>query len=49
MALVQSELEKDRTLAWSELSEKVKSRFGIEVHPRSIERVFKGMKKKPPS
>lgn len=49
MALVQSEREKDRTLAWSELSEKVKARFGIEVHPRSIERVFKGMKKKPPS
>jgi len=49
MAFVQSEREQDRTLGWSGLAEKVKARFGIEVHPRSIERVFKGMKKKPPS
>ena len=49
MAFVQSEREQDRTLAWSELSEKLKARFSIEVHPRSIERVFKRTKKKPPS
>lgn len=47
MAFVRQERMKDKSLSWSELAEKVKTRFGTEVHPRSIERAFKRTKKKP--
>ncbi len=47
MTFVRQERAKDKSLGWSELAEKLKARFGTEVHPRSIERAFKRTKKKP--
>lgn len=46
VAFVQEGREQDKALGWSELAERVRGRFGTEVHPRSIERAFKGTKKK---
>jgi hypothetical protein len=36
----------DKTLPFSALAEKVRQRFGVKVHPRSIERVLGRPKKK---
>ncbi len=47
MTFVRQERAEDKSLGWSELAEKVHARFGIEVHPRSIERAYKRTKKKP--
>ncbi len=47
MTFVRQERAKDKSLGWTELAEKLKVRFGTEVHPRSIERAFKRPKKKP--
>jgi transposase len=39
--------EEDPGLRWSALAGKVKERFGVDIHPRSLERVLGGSKKKP--
>jgi transposase len=44
---LQQERKQDKTLAFSALAEKVRERFGVKVHPRSIERVLGRSKKKP--
>ena len=41
---VQRERKQDKTLPFSALAEKVRQRFGVKVHPRSIERVLGGSK-----
>jgi transposase len=47
VAFVQRECKQDKTLPFSALAEKVRQRFGVKVHPRSIERVLGRSKKKP--
>lgn len=44
---LQQERKQDKTLPFSALAEKVRERFGVKVHPRSIERVLGRSKKKP--
>ena len=43
---VQQERKQDKSLSFSALAEKVRQRFGVKVHPRSIERVLGRSKKK---
>jgi len=46
MAFVQSQLAVTPTMDSSALARKVEQRFGVSVHPRSIERALKRVKKK---
>jgi len=46
LEFVRQERQGEATLRWSALAEKVKKRFGIDLHPRTIERVVGGSKKK---
>ena len=47
VAFVQQESKQDKSLSYPSLAEKVRQRFGVKVHPRSIERVLGRLKKKP--
>lgn len=46
LEFVRQQRQQEASLNWRALSQKVKERFGIEVHPRTIERVAGGSKKK---
>lgn len=46
LEFIAQERAKDEELRWSELAERVKQRFGVTVHPRSIERTLSRSKKK---
>jgi transposase len=44
---VSQKRREEPSLRWRALAEKVKERFGVAIHPRSLERVLGGSKKKP--
>jgi transposase len=44
---VGQERQQDASLRWSALAERVRKRFGVDIHPRTIERVLGRSKKKP--
>ena len=46
LEFIAQERAKGAQLRWSELAERVKQRFGVTVHPRSIERTVSRSKKK---
>jgi transposase len=46
MAFIEALIEEDRGLKREELSQKVKAEYGVQLHPRSIERALKRRQKK---
>ena len=46
MGFARGVLEEDASLSTAELAERIKDRFGISVHPRSVERALARGKKK---
>jgi len=46
MTFIDGLLEEDPGLKTDELSQRVKAEYGVQVHPRSIERTLKGRQKK---
>jgi transposase len=46
LEFIRQERQQEATLRWTALTVKVKKRFGIDIHPRTLERVAGGSKKK---
>jgi transposase len=46
LEFVAQQRQQEASLRWSALSERIKGRFGIDIHPRTLERVAGGLKKK---
>ncbi len=46
MGFARGMLEEDASLTTAELAKRIKDRFGISVHPRSVERALARGKKK---
>jgi transposase len=46
LEFVSQQRQQEASLNWRALSERVKGRFGIKIHPRTLERVASGSKKK---
>ena len=44
---LRGERERDGTISDKALAELLRERYGLKVHPRTIDRAFKGRKKKP--
>lgn len=46
VSFVREQLEQEQSLGWRELAHRVEERFGLKVHPRSIERSVRKKKRR---